>query len=102
MFNTGLMKVSSSLEEEPFTNVYELNITATDLGSPPLSSQTTVQVIVDSADSKLPVIASSLHFHMSENASVGDVVGEISLENVTTEDLEFRMADQNSECDLKC
>ncbi|XP_041350814.1 protocadherin Fat 4-like [Gigantopelta aegis] len=92
---TGLIRVSSSLVQEPFKDAYELNITAVDLGNPPLSSQTTVQIVVDTSDNKPAVIAPSQNFHLPENASIGDVVGLISLGNVTSDDLEFRLAMSN-------
>lgn len=59
-----------------------MQVKATDSGSPPLQSNITITVYIQSVDEYFPVFSKSQYaFTVPGNAEIGDVVGEVSAED---------------------
>ena len=72
--STGMLLTNVSLDYEAFTS-YEINVTATDGGSPPLTGSTRITVtIVDENDNSPIFSASTYRQSIAENSPEGSVV----------------------------
>ncbi len=72
--NTGHIYVSAPLDYES-QNIYRLNITSTDSGSPPLSSSVTLTIVILDYNDNAPVFTSSaIVSQIQENVEVGTSV----------------------------
>ncbi|XP_056358676.1 protocadherin alpha-6-like [Oenanthe melanoleuca] len=77
--NTGEIRLMGALDFE-VVNLYDLNIKATDKGTPPLSGHCSVELeILDVNDNAPEVWVTSLSVPVSEDASVGTVVALLSV-----------------------
>ncbi|XP_071114980.1 protocadherin Fat 4-like [Haliotis cracherodii] len=78
--DTGAITVADSLIREPQLKQYDLQVEARDLGYPQRSAETTVMVKVPVNEE--PVFAHTMVYNVSEDFTVGDIIGTVKAEDV--------------------
>ncbi|XP_067676182.1 cadherin-related tumor suppressor-like [Haliotis asinina] len=78
--DTGAITVADSLIREPQLKQYDLQVEARDLGYPQRSAETTVVIKVPVNEE--PVFANTMVYNVSEDYTVGDIIGTVKAEDV--------------------
>uniref|UniRef100_A0A158QXR6 DE-cadherin (inferred by orthology to a D. melanogaster protein) n=1 Tax=Nippostrongylus brasiliensis TaxID=27835 RepID=A0A158QXR6_NIPBR len=96
----GEISAKNRLDADQFKErffIYRFNVTATDFGNPPLSSNATVHIRTENTNDEAPVFFPTRHYtaYVAEDAQGGTPVVQIQARDPDRDQVEYAFVDQN-------